>query len=450
MLHLRKFFVLIVLLSVLLIAATALPVSKPADIDPWAPLPDVNTLTSVTNQVFPVDFVFTSAFDSEIRATSNGLEKRKCYNWYGRLACIGNVPGIPNRKALALALGTQPFAVEEAGIRLEYNFPPAHPTENDFYPVYTHGGIAGGFYTQFVDGAPNMQPGDSLAAAGACATNTNRFQPYTARGYAVVKAGDTFESIALELTGDTSNAESLYEYNQDRYNLESPADIQPGMALLVPDTAEWPENDVTSFGVAIGGSLYSQGKLYSMIPHEPCLYLSPEALALRDEVLARMDVPPLSSEVITYRQSQFSDARTEPVVFSGDWNEGSGWSWYGDPWIARHVQKFYHVAQGDMETWFVLASVFANHPASIQTVGTTSTIQRGEVDVLIYRSSSDPPDMYPGPAFSLENYYEDPVGVYAQVRAAYNTGIPFPALIRDQSMQFAEFNFTAAEVIAEK
>ncbi|MGW8181748.1 MAG: LysM peptidoglycan-binding domain-containing protein, partial [bacterium] len=353
-------------------------------------------------------------------------------------------------KALALALGTQPFAVEEAAIRLEYNFPPAHPTESGFYQVYTHGGIAGGFYTQYVDGAPNMQPGDSLAAAGACATNTNRFQPYTTRGYVVVEPGDTFESIAYKLTGDISNWLELYEYNQDRYNLTSPADIQPGMALLVPDSDVWPENNVTSFGVAIGGSLYSQGKQYSMIPHEPCLYLSPKALALRDEILNRMEVPPLSDEVITYRQSHFNDARTEPVIFSGDWNEGAGWSWYGDPWIARHLEKFYHVAQGDMETWFVLASVFANHPTSIQTVGTTNTIQRGEVDVLIYRSSSDPPDMYPGPAFSMEDYYADPVGIYAQVRNAYNSGIPFPSLIRDQSMQFAEFNFTAAEVVAGK
>lgn len=450
MLRLRKFLVVLVLFGVLFVTVSAEPMRMAADLDPWAPLPDINTLPSIANRVFPVDFVFTSAFDAEIRATLNGLEKRKCYNWYGRLACTGNVPGIPNRKALALALGTQPFAVEEAAIRLEYNFPPAHPTGSGFYPVFTHGGIAGGFYNQFVEGAPSMQPGDSLAAAGACATNTNRFQPYTTHGYEVVEAGDTFESIALELTGDASNGEALYAYNEDRYNLTSPAEIEPGMALLVPDTAPWPENTVTSFGVAIGGSLYSQGKLYSMIPHEPCLYLSPEALALRDEVIDRMDVPPLSSEVIAYRQAQFTDARMEPVIYSGDWNEGAGWSWYGDPWIARHLQKFYHVAQGDMETWFVLASVFANHPASIQTVGTTNTIQRGEVDVLIYRSSSDPPDMYPGPAFSMQDYYADPVGVYAQVRAAYNTGIPFPALIQDQSMQFAEFNFTAAEVVAEK
>lgn len=447
---LRRIVTILLLLSVLGASLVALRQSGMAASDPWAPLPDVSGLPVITKRVIPVDFVFTAAFNDEIRATANGLEGRQCYNYYGRLACVGRVPGIRSGKALAIALGTQPFAAEEAAIRMEYNFPPAHPTDKGFYQVYTHGGIAGGFNTQFVEGAPDLQPGDSLAAAGACATNSNRFQPFTTHGYVVVEPGDTFESIAFDLTGDTANWEELYNLNRKRYSLSSPSDIEPGMALLVPDGAVWPENSTTSFGVAIGGNLYSQGKVYRTIPHETCLYLSPEALNVRDEVLSRMDVPPLSDEVISYRQAHFEDARTEPVVFSGDWNEGAGWSWYGDPWIARHLQKFYHVAMGDMETWFVLASVFANHPASITTVGTSNTLQRGEVDVLIYRSSSDPPDLYPGPAFSLEAYYADPVGVYNDVRNAYNLGIPFPSLIRDQSMQFAEFNFTAAEVVSEE
>lgn len=441
--------ILIVVVALFLSGAFANLSNSLAAEDIWAPLPDLNTLPVITNQVYKVDFVFTSAFNDEIRATINGLEGRKCFNWYGRLACIGKVPGITNAKALALALGTQPFAVEEAAIRLEYNFPPAHPTAKGFYQVYTHGGIAGGFNTQFVEGAPDLQPGDSLAAAGACATNSNRFQPYTTHGYVNVEAGETFESISLDLTGSDTNWQDLYDLNRKRYSLADPSEIEPGMALLVPDSAAWPENSTTSFGVAIGGNLYSQGRVYRTIPHETCLYLSPEALDLRDEVLSQMEVPALSAEVVSYRETNFEDARDDPVVFSGDWNEGAGWSWYGDPWIARHLQKFYHVAMGDMETWFVLASVFANHPASITTTG-TNTLERGEVDVLIYRSSSDPPDLYPGPAFSLSDYYADPVGVYGQVRAAYNTGIPFPALIRDQSTQFREFNFTAAEVVSEK
>lgn len=441
----KKCFSILIAFSLLAAFLVSVPSGTASASDPWAPLPNVADLPVIDNEVHPVDFVFTSAFGSEIRATINGLEGRKCYNWYGRLACIGKVPGIPNAKALAIPLGMQPFAVEEAAIRLGYNFPPAHPTVKGFYMVYTHGGIAGGFNTQYVEGAPDLQPGDSLAAAGACATNTNRFQPYTTHGYVNVQEGDSFESISQALTGDSGNWEELYSLNQKRYKLTSPDGIMEGMALLVPDSSVWPENSSTSFGVGIGGNLYSQGAVYNMIPHQPCLYLSPEALAVRDEVLARMEVPQLSQEVINYRQANFPDARTEPVVFSGDWNEGAGWSWYGDPWIARHLQKFYHVAMGDMETFFVLASVFADHPASI--TANKGTLERGEVDVLIYRSSSDPPDLYPGPSFSMRDYYNDPVGVYSQVRNAYNLGIPFGALIKDQSMQFAEFNFTAAEVV---
>jgi len=386
-----------------------------------------------------VDFIFTGAFGGEIKATQEGLVNATCFKFFGRSACLGEVPDLPGFKALALETGAHPMGTAETGIRLGYHFPPAN---GDDYIVYTHGGIAGGFYHAFVEGAPEMQPGDSLAAAGACGINSNIWQPYLTQGYIQAEGGDTFESLAAAY-GEPGKGDELYEYNAWRMRYESQADLQAGHVLLAPDT--WAPNSLINFGVPNGGNIFGIGVGRYRMPHnDPCIYLSEEALALRDKVLAEMEIPPLHQEVIDYRARNFDDARDYAVVYSGDWNEGSGWSWYGDPWIARFAQSFYRVAQGDMETFDHIAARWSWIPQFEE--------ERPVTDIIIYRSSSDPPDKYRGGAFSLDDFLKDPDGTRAAVRAAYRgevgaeDHIPFGALIADQSAQFREFNFTAARL----
>jgi len=299
-----------------------------------------------------------------------------------------------------------------------------------------------------------MQPGDSLAAAGTCGVNSNIFQPYLTQGYLIPEEGDTFESLAEEYAGDASKAQELYEENAVRLGLESMDAIPVGYPLLTPES--WPPNTVTSFGIPYGGSVYISGVRYRFRPENPCVYLGPEALALRDQALKTMQIPPLSAEVVTYRQGNFPDARNSVTIYAGDWNEGAGWSWYGDPWIIRYLQETYHVAQGDMETVFFFLGMLSNPDSGLKVTvvaDNSGYIDRLEVDnILIFRTSSDPPDMYHGVAFDLGSFITDPAGTYTAVRAAYRgeegaeDAIPFGALIQDQSAQLAEFGFATMSI----
>lgn len=397
----------------------------------------------------PVDIVFTGAFGAEIAATQAALVNPREYDYRGRKAIVGEIPGVPDKKAVAFFTGTRPNSAQEAIEHLKYYFPPRNGIK---YDLVTTGGIAGGCKDPTGDPeAPDMQPGDSLAAAGACSVNTARFQPVLDQGYIQVKEGDSFASLAEAATGDADKGQELFEYNKLRLHLDSPADIQAGIPLLTPLT--WEPNVISSFGIPLGASVYVNGTNYRFPVGDPCIYVSEEMIKLRDEVLDVMEVPPLSQEVIEYRQRNFEDARTEPIVFSGRWKEAAGPSWYGDPYICRHMQRVYGCAQGDMETYFVLYTFLEHWPALLQTteLGGT-TLVRAEVDVLIYRSSSDPPDRYRGPAFSVDEFLADPDGVYALIRSAYRglegatDSIPFGALIKDQSAQFALFNITAAQL----
>lgn len=397
-----------------------------------------------------VDFVFTGAFGAEIAATQAGLLNQREYDYRGRKAIVGEVPGVPGKKAVAFFTGTRPSSAQEAIEHLKYYFPPRNGVS---YELFTHGGIAGGCKDPLGHpDAPDMQPGDSLAAAGACSTNTARFQPVLDQGYIQVEVGDTFASLAEEITGDAGKGTELFEYNKFRLHLDSPEGIRVGIPLLTPLT--WEPKSISSFGIPLGASVYVKGTNYRFPTQDPCIYVSEKMLTLRDQVLAEMEVPPLSQGVIDYRARNFEDARTEPVIFSGDWKEAAGSSWYGDPYICRHMQRMYHCAQGDMETYFVLYGVLEEWPALLQTKepGSTSLV-RAEVDVLIYRSSSDPPDRYRGPAFSVDAFLDDPDGVYAAIRSAYrglegaDDSIPFGDLIHDQSAQFRNFNYKAAELV---
>lgn len=387
-----------------------------------------------------VDFVFSAACAGEIIATQEALVNKQCFDFFSRPACIGEVPGLPGYVALAYETGAHPMGTSETAVRLGYHFPPRN---GDKYLVYSHGGIAGGFYNAFVEGAPEMQPGDHLAAAGACGINSNIWQPYLTQGYLMAGEGDTIESMAERYTGFSGQGEELYDYNAGRLWYESPEDLQPGDVLLVPDT--WEPKSLVNFGIPNGGRLFG-GKTgrFRMPAQDPCIYLSAEALALRDQAVAEMDLVPLPEGVIEYRERNFPDARDHAVVYSGDWNEGSGWSWYGDPWIARYAQTFYHVAQGDMETF--------DHVAARWSWDSAFEDGRPVTDIIILRSSSDPPDWYRGGAFRLEDYLTDPDGVRAAVRAAYrgtegaDDSIPFGILRETQAAQLRNFSFTAARI----
>jgi|GEM_PF-45789 simple sugar transport system substrate-binding protein len=392
-----------------------------------------------------VDFAFVGAFSLEIAATQTGLKNPTVYNWLGRKLVVGEVPDLPGYKAVALETLTQQGNTDQALTLLPFYFPPKNAT----YIVGTLGGIAGGFNTQFVPGAPDLQPGDSLAAAGACNVTFNTYQPALTQGYVMVGPQDTVDTIAQRLTGDKSRGQELYAYNARRLRYTSTADVKPGDVLLTP--ANWPPNTIQSYGLPRGTNIMVNNQSLSFKPLDPCIYLSPKALALRDEILARMQIPPLPADVIAYRQRNFPDARTAVKVFSGDWKEGGGHGWFGDPWIARDHQTKFHVAMSDMETGFSLAAVTSRWPASVTLEPNSTTIRRLETDWLIYRTSSDPPDLYRGTAFAVDDFLKDQTGTMAKVSAAYmgegtQDQIPFMALIAAQSAQFREFNFSAARL----
>ena len=401
--------------------------------------------------VAAVNFVFVAAMQSEITATQASLVNPVFYNMGGRLVAVGEVPGVPGYKAAALATFTQQSNADQVLTRLPYHFPPA---KGGKYDLVTLGGIAGGFYYQWVPGAPSLQPGDSLAAAGSCNVTFNTYQPALTQGYQVVKAGDTFDSLALALTGDKSRGQELYDYNANRMRYKSPADLKAGHVLLTPLT--WPANTVTSFGLPRNVSLAFGGKSYSLPAQNPCIHLSAAALVIRDEAVSRMGPQTLPADVIAYRQRNFTDARTSPTVYSGNWYEGGGHGWFGDPWIARHLETVFSsskavVVMSDMETYFHHAAVldWVNY---IVKVASGTTIDRLETDnVFVYRTSSDPPDKYRGAAFAIADFVKDPAGTGAKVQSAYNgdgtpDSIPFGSLIASQSDQFKTFNFTVARV----
>jgi hypothetical protein len=408
------------------------------------------------DQVIPVDFLFTGTFSLEMTATMEGLVDSTCYSFWGGVACIGEVPDLPGYTAAAVITMTQPNAAVQTGMRIIQHLPP----KGERYIVQTHGGIAGGGYHPFVDGAPSMQPGDSLAAAGACAVNTVRFQPYLTQGYVEVHEGERLEDVINRLYPDMYDAgtveemaQELFEYNKVRLRLDSPDELGPGVVLLTPET--WEPNAIVDMGLPYGGTIVVEGQAYGLQPQDPCIYLSPEALDLRDAVLAEMPVEPLPQSVIEYRSNNFPDARSESVVYASDWKEGSGWSWYGDPWIIRFLQTTFHVAQGDMETYDFTAAMLSNDAASLTLLkdangDPTTTVDRVETDELIFRTSSDPPDMYHGQAIPLDDFLADPAGTVAAARAAYmgqdTRAIPFIDLITFQSAQFRDFNFTAAQI----
>ena len=417
---------------VMVIVMWLLLVAPAYSADPLLPLPGTP---------IPVDMVLTSALPEELADTLNGLQNKTCYNFFGRTACVGEVPDVPGQTVLALVAGSQPIAVEESAVRLRYHFPP----KGQKYRLITHGGIAGGFYQPFVVGAPEMQPGDSLAAAGSCATNTNIFQPYLTQGYIVVKPGDTF----LTLAGDEARAQQLYDYNRERLRLSAPSDLKPGQLLLKPDT--WAPTEATVFGIPYPGYIFAGGTKYRFSPERPCIYLSPEALKLRDAVVAQMKLAPLPASIVDYRKKFLpAKARADAKIFSGDWNEGSGFSWYGDPWIARHLQQMYRVAQGDMETFFLVAGLLGDWPGTMKVEADGRYLERAESDVLIYRTSSDPPDMYAGPAIAIDAFLKDPRVTYGAVRAAYKSEIPYDDLKKVQSAQFWEFNKIAAKLASQQ
>lgn len=420
----RRLGVVGVVVVLLILLATPAYADKPEPVD-------------LPSEPVPVDAVFSGAFDGEIAASIELLENPVCYNYFGRTACVGQLLG---KDVLVLSLGTQPPGALQAMTLLPYHFPP----KGDEYLLFTHGGIAGGYNEAFVEGDPELQPGDSLAPDRVCAVGSFYIQPVRIRGWIEVQPGDSYWAITQSLTGDGSRWGELYDLNKRRLRLDEKV-LQPGMLLMSP----W-INAISDKTIPYGGSIYLSSGRIKLPPWNPCFELTQEAKDLRDQVLQQMEILPLPASIVEYRSQHFYEARNVATVFSG-YAEAGGWSWFASPVEARWQEEMWGVRQGDMESHVVAYGYFTSFPREVVLEEDSEyPADEPEIPVLFFRSSSDPPDGYNGPALDALDFQTNPRETFSTLRGFYNLGIPFGDLIDYQSRQFAEFNITSLEVVLSK